>query len=356
MQKKIIALAVAGLVSGAAFAQSNVTVYGVADAYYAYSKGDNATFSGINSGGLNGGRVGFKGEEALGNGLKAVFLYEFGSINIDQSSGLTGTRLSYVGLSGGFGTVSLGRQASPSYIFLGGTSSNDVTAVNPSNYFIPAFVTMNTGGGGRWNNSVAWSSPNWGGFDIRAIYGFGEQSAANNDTTDLGQLGLGARYANGPVMVTAMYQSVADNDATVADEGNKAWAVGGSYDFKVVKLFANYVQEKVESIDEKKKYWGLGLGIPVSAAGTIKLEYAQYKVTGDSEAKAKGLGIQYDHDLSKRTRAYVGISRINNKDSVAFGGQNGSGNGTASISGSGNTVATAGENNTNFVVGLRHFF
>ncbi|MDR3221457.1 MAG: porin, partial [Candidatus Accumulibacter sp.] len=76
MQKKIIALAVAGLVSGAAFAQSNVTVYGRADASYAYSKTDFKKFQGVENGlGIGGGssRLGFMGEEALGNGLKALF-------------------------------------------------------------------------------------------------------------------------------------------------------------------------------------------------------------------------------------------------------------------------------------------
>ena len=84
MQKKLIALAVAGLASGAAFAQTNVTMYGVADAGYVYSSGDAARgplgintgsneFSGIISGILSGSRLGFRGEEALGNGRKAVF-------------------------------------------------------------------------------------------------------------------------------------------------------------------------------------------------------------------------------------------------------------------------------------------
>ena len=67
MQKKIIALAVAGLVSGAAFAQSNVTIYGVVDAGYVNSSGDKANgktanFGGIQSGNFSGSRIGFKGE------------------------------------------------------------------------------------------------------------------------------------------------------------------------------------------------------------------------------------------------------------------------------------------------------
>ena len=79
MQKKLIAMAVAGLASGAALAQSNVTVYGIVDMAYIRGAADGAssrTF--INSGGLSGSRLGFKGVEDLGNGLKAVFNLEWG--------------------------------------------------------------------------------------------------------------------------------------------------------------------------------------------------------------------------------------------------------------------------------------
>ena len=93
MQKKLIAMAVAGLASGAALAQSNVTVYGIVDMAYIRGAADGAssrTF--INSGGLSGSRLGFKGVEDLGNGLKAVFNLEWG-MEVDQQLGLgqTGT-------------------------------------------------------------------------------------------------------------------------------------------------------------------------------------------------------------------------------------------------------------------------
>ena len=72
MQKKIIALAVAGLVSGAAFAQSNVVIYGIADAGYVYGSDsiipDGKSTSKMSSGGQSGSRLGFKGSEDLGNG------------------------------------------------------------------------------------------------------------------------------------------------------------------------------------------------------------------------------------------------------------------------------------------------
>jgi len=350
MQKKVIALAVAGMISGVAFAQTNVTVYGVADAFYGYSAGDNVDFSGISSGGLSGGRIGFKGEEALGNGLKAIFTYEFGSLNIDtqgdntsSGNGMTSTRQSFVGLSSAkLGTLSVGRQYAPSFLFLGGTSSNEVTIVNPSNLFVPQFATVQTGGGARWNNSVAYHSPVFGGFDARVIYGFGEQlrDGFGDASTDQSQIGAGVRYANGPIYLTAMYQAILEDEAVATNNGNKAWAIGGAYDFKVVKLFANYIREKDER-SVTKKNWSLGLSVPVSTVGSVNVEYSQYKTDVASNTKAKGLGIGYNHFMSKRTTGYVNLSHIKNDDGLALGF---------------NGVGTAGDSNTHFAVGMRHVF
>ena len=94
MQKKLIALAVAGLASTAAFAQTNVTIYGVADLGYVASSSNrngtttgNANYNGIDSGIWGGSRIGFKGEEALGNGLKTIFTLEY-YIAPDENTGV----------------------------------------------------------------------------------------------------------------------------------------------------------------------------------------------------------------------------------------------------------------------------
>src|ERR1017187_10704872 len=88
MQKKLIALAIAGL-SSVAFAQPNVTVYGVADVSIE-SVGANGAKSGTSESGTNANLgnsarvnsnssyIGFKGTEDLGNGLKALFQFETG--------------------------------------------------------------------------------------------------------------------------------------------------------------------------------------------------------------------------------------------------------------------------------------
>ena len=119
MQKKIIALAVAALASSAAFAQSNVTVYGIADVGQAFVKSSGAA-NGVNQGTVgrldsNSSYLGFKGVEDLGNGLKALFQFETG-FAADKgfwSSTATSGRDSYVGLTSNFGTVLAGNLTHP---------------------------------------------------------------------------------------------------------------------------------------------------------------------------------------------------------------------------------------------------
>jgi predicted porin len=274
MQKKIIALEVAGLVSGAAYAQTNVTIYGVADAGYTYFSIDDSKFSGIQSGGRNGSRVGFRGEEALGNGLKAIFTYEFGT-SLDTNAGINSTCLVFVGLSGSFGAVTFGRRASPTYLFLGRANANDITSVHPTNLMLDnadVFKTLSTGGNGRWDNSIAYNSPNWSGFDVHTIYSFGEtdRDSFGDASKDASKVGIGVSYTNGLLYLTAMYQGVLDTSDDI-DDGSNGWAIGGNYDFKVVKVYANYIHEKFgdDDIRDKHSLWYVGVGILVSKAGTV---------------------------------------------------------------------------------------
>src|SRR5690606_39044941 len=109
---------VAGLVSAPAFAQSNVQIYGVVDAGVVSGKiGDNK-FNGVQSGLLSASRIGFRGTEDLGNGLKAKFTLEYG-INVDNGGAPNAPRQSWVGLEGGFGFIGLGRQYSPGHNYAG---------------------------------------------------------------------------------------------------------------------------------------------------------------------------------------------------------------------------------------------
>ena len=141
MKKSLIAIAALAAV-GAASAQSSVTLYGLADVYAGQSKTvetentpagivkTEVKKTGFNSGGLQGSRVGVKGVEDLGNGLKAVFNYEMGFDAIDGaltengSSGVGFGRRAVVGLQGGFGSVLLGRDYTPLFNLLTASTPN----------------------------------------------------------------------------------------------------------------------------------------------------------------------------------------------------------------------------------------
>ena len=362
MQKKFIALAVAGLVSGAAFAQTNVTVYGVLDVGYVYSKSDDLKFSGLASGGMSGNRIGFRGTEALGNGLSAVFQAEFG-FAADQfdskgtsagAGAFSNVRNSWVGLKHDkLGTFTAGRQNSVAYDWISKGFASDVTVTHPSNTIVGdgsvGFAQLNTGD--RVNNSIKYQSPNWSGFEVRAIYGFGEvvyndTTKLKGDTSDAARYGIGGAYKNGPVDVALIYQGIAKNDTVAKDDGVDGWSLGGSYDFKVVKVFAQYQAEhnQLAGADIDKDLWTVGVRVPVSKAGTVVFEYvdasADLNTVGKQDLTAKGWGIGYEHAMSKRTTAYTSYGYINNDNTkAAFNG-----------------VGVLDENSKAFSVGLRHTF
>lgn len=332
MQKKLIALAVAGLVSAPAFAQSNVTIYGVADAYMGFgSHGDN-DMAAINSGGLSGSRLGFRGTEALGNGLNAVFTFEQG-YKIDDGTGLGNeSRQSFVGLSGGFGAVTLGRQYAPGYDF-----QYDAFASSPilsaqsilSNY--GDIATIDANNGSRWNNSVAYNG-SFSGLKVRAIYAMGDQEDSYAvgdklmDPSDDDRFGLGVEYANGPLKVGAVYHYLSDPASITGTDDQQEWLVGGSYNFGVLTLAASYQEidsaYNVKGIDAD--IWQVGVVVPVGAAGNVHVAYGELdydeNVMGETfSGKAKSYSIAYTHALSKRTTAYAGYNRTDNDNGLDAG-------------------------------------
>ena len=153
MHKNLIALAVASLASLPVFAQSGVTIYGLVDMGYKWS-GDNidhsiSSGSALDSGMSAGSRLGFKGTEDLGNGMKAGFVLEQG-FNLDTGTlgqgGRVFGRQSFVSLSGGFGTVALGRQYPAGYLL---TATVDPFGSGTAGQYNSVYLTEY-----RWDNAV----------------------------------------------------------------------------------------------------------------------------------------------------------------------------------------------------------
>lgn len=330
MKKSLIALAVLAA-SGAAMAQSSVTLYGVLDTGVSYFKGDDSVYGLTKTGGNVNSRLGFRGVEDLGNGLKATFNLE-GGMNVDDGTGYLGAggvndtgfqfrRTSTVGLQGSFGEVRLGRMLTSSYLAVsrydvfGDTGAGASLAWNPTN----------TGYAPRAQNAISFTSPSFSGFKFGAEYGFGEKK----DARDSRYIGVGATYDNGPLSLGLGFDRinnvgyVAANPPAPAELGEDltTWQLGGAYNFGVAKLLAFYKQTKYKDVlvgdSEKLKTFGLGVSAPVGAAGEVRASYNNYKISDDN-GKADQLSLGYVHNLSKRTALYGTYSYIKNKDGLDF--------------------------------------
>ena len=329
MKKSLIALAVLAA-SGAAMAQSSVTLYGVADAAVTYVNGlDNWT--GLSSGANKTSRLGFRGVEDLGGGLKANFVLE-GGFNLDAGDGKSGgatdsgfqfKRQSTVGLAGNFGEVRLGRELTAAYnatarydvfggvgigqsrLWADGDIADPINNVNAN----AGAVTTNQ----RISNALTYVSPDFSGFKVGVNYGFGETTNGNSDS---GYLGAGLMYDNGPLSLGLGLERLNSGLNSDAVSDIDAWSLGGSYDFGVAKLLAGYRESKVDRATGENKRLGyyVAATAPVGA-GTVRVSYNRYEnELANVKDKADQFAIGYVYSLSKRTSVYGTYAYIKNKD------------------------------------------
>ena len=328
MKKSLIALAVLAA-SGAAMAQSSVTLYGVADAGVTYLNGaDN--WSGVTSGNNLTSRLGFRGVEDLGGGLKANFVIE-GGFNLDNGDGASGyagakagegfqfKRRSTVGLSGGFGEVRMGRELTAAF---NATARYDVfgsVGIDQSRLWADGgvvdasanatAVTTNQ----RISNALTYVSPDFSGFKVGLNYGFGETTASNSDS---GYLGAGLTYDNGPLSLGLGLERLNNGANSVATSDIDAWSLGGSYDFGVVKLLGGYRASTVDRAAGENKRNGAYVAVTAPVGpGLVRASYNRYenKYNGGKD-KADQFAVGYVYGLSKRTSVYGTYAYIKNKD------------------------------------------
>lgn len=320
MQKKLIALAVAGLVAAPAFAQSNVTMYGRLDYGYLNSSTDmkiggvksseDLTSTGFGTGALTTSRLGFKGSEDLGNGLKAFFQLELQIADTSAFGTDTGanlgdsfdTRLSLVGLSGAFGSVALGRQ------YTAVETAWGIGAAGAINNAVGALYTS----GMKQNNTrsdelITYTSPAMSGVKVAVQYGKGETDTTAT-ATDASQkeMGFSATYGNGPLNVSLGY-SKESGEAAGADTNNaKQIVLGANYDFGVVKLFGTYMNGSNDDAGiDKVKGWELGLNAPVGPVVLVASYYdGKTETTANVDADRNGYQLGVLYPLSKRTIVY----------------------------------------------------
>lgn len=309
MKKSLIAIAALAAV-GAASAQSSVTLYGLADINYGQTKttaGNTVNkYTGFNgssqAGGLQGSRVGIKGSEDLGGGLKAVFNYEAGFSPVEGAKVGDGfNRRSVVGLEGGFGSVLLGRDYTPLFNLLAATSVDGLSSYETVNG--PAFARA---------TGVHYSG-NFSGVGVQAFWGKATNKVTvggvtTSDATLREGYGAGLSYANGPFMIGVAGHQFPVSAVTASKIAE--YGIGGAYDFGAAKLYANYLDQKNKTADTKNQEFNLGVGVPFGAA-TVVAEYGRNRATAADGSKVSGndwmLGANYA--FSKRTDVYARVGR-----------------------------------------------
>ena len=323
MKKTLVAIAALTLV-GAVSAQSSVTLYGRIDASIGSVKTERAgvTVSDpgvqIRSGGHTGSRWGLRGSEDLGGGLKANFTLEQG-FSIDTGAAADSTkqfnRQAFVGLSGGFGSLNVGRQYDitdniyamyDAMGYSGYSAMGYAFNVGCSGLGTLGAGTLGAGGSGdclgRQDNAVMYSTPNMGGFSATAMWAPGEDKSA---TQSAGRaVGIMANYAMGPIAAGVGFQS----NKAVGGKTRTDTNLGASYDLGAAKLFLQLESGKNNNTVGTGKDTGYGIGVvvPVGAA-SLAAGYAteKQKIAGNKVSDAKSFGLLGRYDLSKRTYVYA---------------------------------------------------
>lgn len=328
MKKSLLALAVLGTFTGVASAQSSVTIYGKVDVGLVYESG---AVPGINpngdktvkvtSGVSGGSRLGFRGVEDMGGGLKARFQLETGlcadsaAANPQADGNFCGGgnfmgRTAIVALDGGFGSLQLGRQYSPSYLHqstvdpFGDGLAGEMEDLFPINK--------------RINNSILYSIPAMGGFNASLLYGAGEVAGDNSAAR---VWDVSGSYTAGPLYVGLSYDRQ-NGPTTPNHTETKGANIGATYDFGMAKAHFMYQTSKLDdpvlgTIFDTAD-WLLGVSVPLGQ-GTLMASYIRNNdktAANDHDANKSSIGYMYS--LSKRTQLYAAYAKISNKDNAQF--------------------------------------
>jgi predicted porin len=344
----------------AAQAQTNVTIYGIVDAALVGERGGSAgNLAKITSGAASASRIGFKGEEALGNGVSAFFTLETGS-RIDtgevDAAGTIFNRQALVGLkSKAYGAVALGRQYTPYHTMLAGLVDPFSTgyAGTAKNLFPDWSTNIRT------SNTITYASPVVHGADAQLAYSVGEQTVSSAGRQFGGAIG----YTNGPLTVRLAFNSrnsdvaATGTTAAVSRDIGRNTLLGGTYNLGRAKIHAGYGIDKGYNSaplgNANNPYGGvkptpstngrdmlLGLSAPVGP-GTLMVSVMHKDDRTAFNQDASSWGIGYAYGLSKRTSLYAAYAHIDNRN------------------GAGYTVANntePGSGNTGYNLGIRHTF
>lgn len=336
MKKLHVALALAGALAGTAHAQSAVEIYGVADMGFVRESGDvgasDAVGNKLTSGVQSGSRIGFKGTEDLGGGMKALFVFETG-VAMDRGhlnqGGLAFGRQAFAGIQSDAGTITLGRQYTPYFLTLSGIADPFAAGL------AGAAQNLMPSTGIRMDNTIKYASPVFNNISGEIAYGFSEPAAGALPAT-VRQISANVSYKMQPLNVGLAYHRT--NDAATNDKFESV-LLAANWDLGVAKIFAAFANNDGIANADSRDYL-VGATVPFGPHTFI----ATY-INKDGRNAFAGDGAQlwalgYTYKLSKRTNFYASYGQINNDGTLFTVGNN----------------SEAGSGDTAFNFGVRHLF
>lgn len=347
MKKTLIALATMSALTGVAQAQSNVTIYGVVDAAVRtanHQNADGGRLRSVDNGLLQGSRLGFKGQEDLGNGLKAVFQLESGFNINNGTEGQNGgafSRIATVGLSDAtYGTLTIGRQNSLAYDTILAT---DVYHSDASNTVLGGYQAQLTGM--RWDNSVKYTNT-FNNFNVGLQYSAGNEAGNTNRNSGYG---VNAGYTASNWGVQGVYQVARDtNDGTLGSlvgQNQDFWSVGGNVVVAPkTNVFAQYAHNKFDVTNQTNKIYTIGVSQKLAGNWSVKGAATYDKQENVAEGNRKTVSAVLDYSFSKRTDLYAAVDY--NKLSGNY----------SNVGYNLNSATNPNTNSTGVSVGLRHAF
>lgn len=297
--KKLIAAAVAvaaGMASSAALAQTSVTAFGQIS--LSMTKATGSAFQ-LGTTGFGSG-IGFRGSEDLGGGLSAYFHIEN---RFDADTGAAGNPFwaekTLVGLGGDFGRLQFGRFANAFDEMIGMADALGETVAQP--------ITERALGETKWANSIGYYTPAFGGFSAALTTATKEPVAAGTGSPLVTSrpFAMNVKYANGPLAAGLGYVKNGENDI-------KTVSLAGNYDFGPAKVYAGVTNSSDvgPGLGDARNLQA-GVAVPVSAAGTVKAMFANFKPNTDVGDRSNKFGLGYWHNMSKRTLVFADAARTN---------------------------------------------
>jgi predicted porin len=359
MQKKLIALAVAGMFAAPAFAAtSNVDVYGILSMSVDYADSDNGNDdSDVVTAKSNASRIGFKGSEDLGGGLSAVWQIESEILKgtNNNGTGWNDMRNTFVGLKGGFGTVLMGRHDTP---YKMGTGKLDPFADTVGDYNAIIGATDQVGASSmydlRVDQTIAYISPTFSGFHAGVAYVGLKNVEGSGDNQDAWS--VTAIYDQGPLFASVSWEQHNGGVAgSTGSEDSDAWKVGLGYTFGNTTLNAIYESIDAASDQNTRDAWYIS-GVHKMGNITLKAAYGQAddsdRSWGDDDG-AQFWAIGADYSLSKRTTLYAVYATVDNEN---WGDYGLFGQGNPSATGANSCSMGSDCDPSTFSVGIKHSF